>query len=210
MSYLHVLNELNHWLIMNKLYLNKKKSELLNVPAHTPIYFFPVVKIDNLIITPSDQIKYLGIVINNSFNLKSHITNISKKSNYQLMNIRKIRKFITSKLCTQLINSLAFSQIDYCSSLLFNLPSSHIKPLNRIIKSGIRTILCQPLIDHSSISMSAIKLKILTFPNHPAYRLLCIIHKTLYINFPKYLLESLSRPEITSITLRSSIDNFIL
>ena len=52
-------NELNHWLIMNKLYLNKKKSELLNVPAHTPIYFFPVVKIDNQIITPSDQIKYL-------------------------------------------------------------------------------------------------------------------------------------------------------
>ena len=93
-------NELNHWLIMNKLYLNKKKSELLNVPAHTHIYFFPVVKIDNLIITPCDQIKYLGIVINNSFNLKSHITNISKKSNYQLMNIRKIRKCITIKLCT--------------------------------------------------------------------------------------------------------------
>ena len=33
-------NEINRWLIMNKLYLNKKKSELLNVPAHTPIYFF--------------------------------------------------------------------------------------------------------------------------------------------------------------------------
>ena len=118
------------------------------------------------------------------------------------MNIRKIRKIITFKLCTQLINSLAFSQIDYCSSLLFNLPSSHIKPFNRIIKSGIRTIVCQPLIDHSSISMSAIKLKILTSPNRPAYRLLCIIHKTLYINFPKYLLESLSRPVITSIKLR--------
>ena len=116
---------------MNKLYLNKNKSELLNVPAHTPIYFFSVVKIDNLIITPSDQIKYLGIVINNSFNLKSHITIISKKSNYQLMNIRKIRKFITIKICTQLINSLAFSQINYCSSLLFSLPSSHIKPLNK-------------------------------------------------------------------------------
>ena len=126
------------------------------------------------------------------------------------MNIRKIRKIITIKLCTQLINSLAFSQIDYCSYLLFNLPSSDIKPLNRIIKSGIRTILCQPLIDHSSISMSAIKLKILNLPNRPAYRLLCIIHKTLYINFPKYLLDSLSRPEITSIKLRSSIDNFIL
>ena len=76
------------------------------------------------------------------------------------MNICKIIKFITIKLCTQLINTLAFSQIDYCSSLLFNLPSSHIKRLNRIIKSGIRTILCQHLIDHSSISMSAKKLKI--------------------------------------------------
>ena len=58
--------------------------------------------------------------------------------------------------------------------------------------------------------MSAIKLKILTLLNRPAYRLLCIIHNTLYINFPKYLLESLSRPEITNIKLRSSTDNFIL
>ena len=100
-----------------------------------------LVKIDNLISIPSDQIKYIRIVINNSFNLKSHITNISKKSNYQLMNIHKIRKFITIKLFTQYINLLAFSQIDYCNSLLFSLPSSHIKPLNIIIKSGIRTIL---------------------------------------------------------------------
>ena len=89
-------DELNILLIMNKLYINKKKSELLNVP----IYFFTIINIDNQIITPSDQIKYLGIVINNSFNLKSHITNISKKSNYQLMNIRKIRKIINIKLCT--------------------------------------------------------------------------------------------------------------
>ena len=50
---------------MNKLYLNKKKSELLNVPARTPIYLFPIVKIDNKIFKTSDQIKYLGIVINN-------------------------------------------------------------------------------------------------------------------------------------------------
>ena len=64
---------------MNKLYLNKKKSELLNVPAHTPIYFFPVVKIDNLIITPSDQINYLGIVINNVLTL-NHILLIFRKN----------------------------------------------------------------------------------------------------------------------------------
>ena len=48
---------------MNKLYLNKKKSELLIVPAHTPINYFLVVKIDNQIITPSDQIKNLGILL---------------------------------------------------------------------------------------------------------------------------------------------------
>ena len=35
----------------------------LNVPAHTPINYFLVVKIDNQIITPSDQIKNLGILL---------------------------------------------------------------------------------------------------------------------------------------------------
>ena len=46
-----------------------------------PFIFFPVVKIDNQIITPSDQIKYLGIVINNYFNqLLNHILLIFRKN----------------------------------------------------------------------------------------------------------------------------------
>ena len=48
-------NEKNRWLIVYKLYLNKNKSELLNIHNHTPIYFFPIVQIDNQII--SDQLK---------------------------------------------------------------------------------------------------------------------------------------------------------
>ena len=90
----------------------------------------------------------------------------------------------------------------------------NIRKIRRCITIKLYTnftkLLCQPLIDHSSISMSAIKLKILTFPNRPAYRLFCITHNTLYINFSKYLLKSLSHPEITNIKLRSSIDNIIL
>ena len=87
---------------MNKLYLNKKKSELLDVPAHTPIHFFPIVKIDNLIIT---HILLANIIL---LTLNHILLIFRKKSNYQLMNIRKIKKIITIKLCTQLINSLAF------------------------------------------------------------------------------------------------------
>ena len=49
--------------------------------------------------------------------------------------------YIYIYIYTVLINSLVISRIDYCSSLLYILPASSIAPLNRIIRSSIRSIL---------------------------------------------------------------------
>ena len=98
----------------------------------------------------SIYIENIRSIISKFLSFSSHIANISKAANYHLFRIRCIRKHITRPLCAVLINSLVISRIDYCSSLLYFLSASSIAPLNRIIRSSIRSIVNIKLSDHSS------------------------------------------------------------
>ena len=60
---------INTYLNLNTIHRNTNKSELFNIPTHTTTYFFSIVKMYNQIIKSSYQIKYHGIIINNSFTL---------------------------------------------------------------------------------------------------------------------------------------------
>ena len=63
-----------------------------------------------------------------------------KSANYQLHNIRIVRKTITFNTCKLLIQSLVISILDYCNILLINLPAYQLMPLNKIILSSIRVL----------------------------------------------------------------------
>ena len=52
-----------------------------------------------------------------------------------------------------LTNSLVFSSLGYCNSLLIGLPKSILIPIDRIIRSAVRNIYRQPRHDHSSITL---------------------------------------------------------
>ena len=91
-------------------------------------------------------------IFNSTLSFIPHITAITKSANYHLFRIRKIRKSTTLSLTKTLVNSIVLSYIDYCSSILINLPSSSISPLNRVIRSSIRTTYNLRIRDHSSTS----------------------------------------------------------
>ena len=63
-----------------------------------------------------------------------------KSSNYQLHNIRIIRKTITINTYKLIIQSLVISILDYCNILLINLPAYQLMPLNKIIRSSMRVL----------------------------------------------------------------------
>ena len=53
-------------------------------------------------------------------------------ANYQLHNIRIIRKTIIINTCKLLNQSLVISILDYCKILLINLPAYQLMPLNKL------------------------------------------------------------------------------
>ena len=102
-------------------------------------------------VVPNISILYFN-PINHTYTFIPHITAITKSANYHLFRIRKIRKSIIVSLTKTLVNSLVLSRIDYCSSILINLPLSSISPLNRVIRSSIRKTYNLRIRDHSSTS----------------------------------------------------------
>ena len=182
-------NDIHVWLTNNKLSLNTNKSELINIPSS--YNDFPIISINSIIINPSSKMKYLGITIDRDMSLNYHIQSICSKANHNLYNIRHIRKYINNNLTYILINSLVFSSIDYCNSILIGLPQSTILPINRIIRSAVRTIYRQPRGDHSSVTLKMKSLRILSASERAEKRVLCIAHKALTTHQPEYIRSSL-------------------
>ena len=88
--------------------MNTSKSELLNIT--NGYHKFPTVSIDDSIIIPSDQIKYVGIIFDSNLTYTSNIVEICRKANYDLYNNRRARQFITKYIHLMLINSLVMSR----------------------------------------------------------------------------------------------------
>ena len=94
--------------------------------------------------------------------LNQYIQSICSKANNNLYKIRHIRKYINNNLTYILINSLVFSLVDYCNSILIRLPQYSILPINRIIRSAVIMIYRQPCEDHSSVTLKMKSLRILS------------------------------------------------
>ena len=118
------------WLNDNKLSLNTSTSELLNIPRN--VDNFSIITINGKVIEPRLNIKYLGVIFDSDIKFNTHIMSLYKKANHQLYNIRHIRNYTYKNTCRILINSLVFSIIDYCNSILVGLPKSSLIPIGNI------------------------------------------------------------------------------
>ena len=104
-----------------------------------------------MIISPSHSTKNLGLVFDDKLSFRNHISSIIKSSNFYLFRIKKIWTHISRNLTKTIITALVLSRIDCCSSLLNLLPAKATAPLNRIIRSSIRTTYCITRLDQSTI-----------------------------------------------------------
>ena len=182
-------NDIKEWFISNNLLLNTSKTTLSNL-SPSPTYF-PHFLIDNIIIFHYPNASNLGVLFDYTLSFIPHITVIIKSTNYHLFRIIKIQKSITVFLTKTLVNSLIFSRIDYCSSILINLPLSCISSLNRVMCSSIRITYNLCIQDHSSTSLQHLP-PWFPFNKRSDYRILSIVRSSIYsLNCPSYIYASL-------------------
>ena len=73
--------------------------------------------------------------------MHTHITKTYNTAFYYLHNIRAIRKYLTLESTETLIHAFITSRLDYCNSLLYGIPDTHISQLQHIQNACAQLVL---------------------------------------------------------------------
>ena len=77
-----------------------------------------------------------------------HISGICKSTHFHLRGIGRIRNLLTFDATAQLIHALITSRLDFCNSILYNLPNKQIERLQRIQNQAARMLKRIPRCNH--------------------------------------------------------------
>jgi len=70
-----------------------------------------------------DSARNLGVIFDKNLSVTQHISSISKSCFLNIRDLRRIRNIIDQTTACTIATSLIHSKIDYCNSLLLNLPA---------------------------------------------------------------------------------------
>ena len=90
----------------------------------------------------------LGVVFYQYHTFHDHISGICKSTHFHLRGIGRIRNLLIFDATAQLIHALITSRLDYCNSILYNLPNKQIERLQRIQNQAARMLKCIPRRNH--------------------------------------------------------------
>ena len=127
------LSNVDHWLSINKMTINTKKTEV--------IFFGNKVhlkKLDNKTVryldTPlkrKDKVKYLGVLFDEKMQWKYQIKNITQKASLKLGKIKAIASFLTPHTKKLLVNALVMPYFHYCSPAWSNAAPFRLSKINK-------------------------------------------------------------------------------
>ena len=128
--------EIRSWMLANKLKLNDSKTELFLIAsskhANSVSYLDHKLEIGGSVISPSDTVKNLGIISDDSLSMKSHVSSLCRSINFHLRNLSRIRPFIDRCTCAHAVRSLILSRLDYGNSLLGGLSATDTQRLQKL------------------------------------------------------------------------------
>ena len=93
------LSDISSWMSLNKLKLNGDKTELLIIGSQfRPTLQFPPVGLNGgSVFLPSKYAKNIGVTFDSVLNFERHITDICKSCYFNIRNIYRIRKFLSTE-----------------------------------------------------------------------------------------------------------------
>ena len=118
-----------------------------------------------------------------------------------------IRKYLTKEATATLMHSLVISRLDNMNSLLFGLPDTQIKKLQRIQNHAAKIIERKKKSDHVTPILQS--LHWLKVPFRIEYKIILIVFKCLHGKAPAYLADRIQRYEPCR-RLRSSDKNLLV
>ncbi|XP_067668202.1 uncharacterized protein [Haliotis asinina] len=130
------------WMTTNMLKLNDTKTEAVLVGTKQQLNKVKTdfLKVADADIKFSDVVTDLGVYIDSSLTLDSHVNHLSRICYFHLKSIGNIRQYLTTAATEALVRALVTSRLDYCNSILSGLSSTLLEKLQKIQNTSARII----------------------------------------------------------------------
>ena len=135
-----------------------------------------------------------------------HINNLCKLLYYELRRIGQLSKYLNTDSVKTLVSSFIFSRLDYCNSLIINLPDSLLKKLQRLQNQAARLVLKKR--KSECVETMMLTLHWLPIEYRIIYKVAVLCYKYFNDRTPMYISDLIS-PYSPTRSLRSS-DKFLL
>ena len=140
------VHDIKQWMIKNKLKLNPDKTEffIFSSPYHQSRLNNLSLQLDDTVILPSATVRNLGVTFDCNMTMTQHVTNLCQSVNWQIRNIYKIRRFIDSDTCANIVRALILSRLDYCNLLFNGIIQKNLVRLQKLQNKCARLVNMQP------------------------------------------------------------------
>ena len=136
------LENLNRWLVANRLSLSVTKTEFMVIGSHPrpTVRVFGNeeinVEINGKSITRVHKAKSLGLLIDEHLTWKDHVDEVVKKISKAIGALKRVRPFISVKTALQIYHALIRPHFDYCSSVWDECNVTLCDKLHKIAEQG--------------------------------------------------------------------------
>ena len=152
-------------------------------------------------IQPSDVVRDLGVFFDNTLSMTNHISTVTKSCFFHLRRIRQIKRCLNEKCLRTLVQALVISRLDYCNSILINLPDTTLHPYTTILHSAARLVKSLKPRDH--ITPALRQLHWLPIKARISFKICILMFNIHSGSCPRYM-SSLVTP-CTTVESRSSL-----
>ena len=192
--------DIKSWMAENFLQLNQDKTEILIIDPKAQGEKL-LSTLQTMSLTPSNQVKNLGVIFDSELNFIPHIKQVTKTGFYHLKNIARVRPLLSRANTETLMHAFISSRIDYCNALLSGLPKRNISSLQLLQNSAARVLTKTRRRAHITPVLKSLHWLPVCF--RIDFKVLLMVFKCLRGLGPSYLSELLL-PYVPSRTLRSS------
>ena len=151
------LEKVLEWLLANKLIINLRKTHSMlftNKRVDRTIR----IQANDTILEQKKECKFLGVIVDEDINWKSHINHISNKVSKTIALLRLLKYTFPKKILTTLYMSLIQPYYNYCNVVWGAADTTIIEPLFLLQKKALRIVNRVPYLEHTKPIFESMKL----------------------------------------------------
>ena len=149
----------------------------------------------------------LGVTLDSHLRMRQQISNTCRSSCLSLRNIGRIRNYLNKTSTERLVHAFITSKLDYCNSLLTNLPDVELNKLQRIQNTAARIVTLKKR--HEHITPILKDLHWLPVHRRIEFKILLMTYKAIHGLAPEYIKELIVKQH-RSRNLRSNSQQLLV